>query len=384
MPSISRTWPTLFSRTSSGSVEQWTIETRDGGHRVTHGMVGGKLITTEWTKCETTNPGKKNERAPEAQAIFEAQAKWDKRYKKEPARTSLEELDAFLDSGDAAPVAMTAKTVDFEDLQFPVYAQPKLDGMRALITKDGAFSRGTERWNNINHILENLKPLFAQFPDLVLDGELYNHELAADFNTIGSILRIKDPTAEEKENSRKNIQFWWYDVQIPSKPKTPVEERLQLIQALFMQFCDARYFVPVPTLFCKDKEELDIAYDKWLEELYEGQMIRIPGTPYEFKRSKFLLKRKEFIDQEFLVHDITEGVGNRSGMAGRVICSLPNGTKFKANLKFRRPMLKELLKDAPKYRGQFATIRFFHYTPDGIPRFGRATAFRPAPSRDSL
>jgi hypothetical protein len=61
-------------------------------------------------------------------------------------------------------------------------------------------------------------------------------------------------------------------------------------------------------------EALDTWYEQWLEKGYEGQIIRIDG-PYEQKRTKLLLKRKEFVDSEFVVLDILEGVGNASGGA---------------------------------------------------------------------
>ena len=66
--------PTLYSRTSTGSVQEWTIEVENGAYRTHHGKVGGKIVTTEWTSTEATNVGRANERDVEAQALFEAQA----------------------------------------------------------------------------------------------------------------------------------------------------------------------------------------------------------------------------------------------------------------------------------------------------------------------
>ena len=57
------------------------------------------------------------------------------------------------------------------------YIQPKLDGIRCLFTADGAYSRNNKKFMNLKHIEMALKPFFEQHPDVVLDGELYNHEL---------------------------------------------------------------------------------------------------------------------------------------------------------------------------------------------------------------
>ena len=73
------------------------------------------------------------------------------------------------------------KPVDWSE---KVYIQPKLDGVRCVISKDGAWSRTGKPWLNIDHILENLKPFFKQHPDIILDGELYNHELKNDFENL--------------------------------------------------------------------------------------------------------------------------------------------------------------------------------------------------------
>ena len=72
--------PSLYSRTSTGAVNQWTIEvdTELGRCRTHHGKVGGKIVTTLWTTCEATNVGRSNERDISAQALFEATALWKK------------------------------------------------------------------------------------------------------------------------------------------------------------------------------------------------------------------------------------------------------------------------------------------------------------------
>ncbi len=55
---------------------------------------------------------------------------------------------------------------------FPCYIQPKLDGVRCIITKKGAFSRTGKEFKNIEHIKANLKEnFFNKFPDFrFVDG----------------------------------------------------------------------------------------------------------------------------------------------------------------------------------------------------------------------
>ena len=60
--------------------------------------------------------------------------------------------------------------------------------------------------------------------------------------------------------------------------------------------------------------DIDKMYGEYTEAGYEGQMVR-QNTAYECKRSKNLLKRKEFITEEFEVVNVEEGNGNWSGYA---------------------------------------------------------------------
>ena len=52
------------------------------------------------------------------------------------------------------------------DWNKPVYMQPKLDGVRCLFTKDGAFSRTGKQFMNIRHIEDSLKEYFEQNPTM--------------------------------------------------------------------------------------------------------------------------------------------------------------------------------------------------------------------------
>ena len=92
-----------------------------------------------------------------------------------------------------------------------VYMQPKLDGVRCLFTKDGAFSRTGKQFMNIAHIEKMLKHFFNERPDVILDGELYNHDLRNDFEKIISLVRKQKPTDEDRAEAHKMIQYHVYD-----------------------------------------------------------------------------------------------------------------------------------------------------------------------------
>ena len=97
-------------------------------------------------------------------------------------------------------------------------------------------------------------------------------------------------------------------------------------------------------------------------------MIRLAGA-YENKRSAKLLKRKEFIAEEFPIVSLHAGLGNWAGYVKRGVLRLPDDRTFGAGIRGNQPFLKAVLDEAEEYEGGTATLRFFGYTPDGVPRF---------------
>lgn len=354
--------PTLYARTNTGAIQEWTVEIEDGSYRTIHGQVGGKLQTTEWTVCVTTNEGRANERLPDMQAIFEARAMWQKKLD-----SGYHEDVSNIDNFTFVEPMLAKKWEDRKDkVKFPLYCQPKLDGLRAVISKDGAFTRQGKKWVSIPHILQALDSIFDRYPDLILDGELYNHDLHDDFNKITSLVKKTKPKDKDLVESAKIVQFHWYDT---ASDKYTFSQRRNWMVELYNRFDLPDCIQLVPTHKVVDLESLDKYYGHFIENGWEGQMVR-ENLPYEFKRSSTLLKRKEFQDKEYRVEAIIEGTGNRSGMAGSMVFTNELGHTFNANIKGTREYLKYIWEHQEEFIGKMATVRFFNLTPVKlIPRF---------------
>jgi len=368
---------TLYKRSKSGKVQVWSIETEGNKFRTIEGFVDGVKTTGEWTICKGKNIDSSNETSPEEQAIKEAKAKIVK--KQESGYT--ENIDE-VDSAKVKIAPMLAhKWVDYKDEilgEKNIAIQPKLDGIRCIATKDGLFSRNGKQIVAVPHIWEEAKKLLSSLPEgTFLDGELYNHELKSDFNKIISLVRKTKPTSEDLEESKKLVQYHIYDIGgIGGICELFDNRSARLYSALHSKHYT--FLVEVATIFLHEDDELklDRFYAKWLEEGYEGQMIRISNSYYENSRSKNLLKRKEFMDEEFEIVDIQEGVGGRSGMMGRVCFKMKNGKTFDSNARGSHEYFKELLINKGQYIGKMATVRFQNYTPDGSLRFPVMIAVR--------
>lgn len=367
------TLPTLYSRTSTGKVQVWEI-TIDGPTFYTEeGLQGGTMTKSLPTMCRPKNVGRSNETDAKGQAKLEAQAKWQK--KKDAGYF---EKVGDIDNEIHFEPMLAHKYEDYKDkIVFPVYAQPKLDGIRCIARKSGLWSRNGKQFVACPHIEKALKPVFDAFPTLVFDGELYHSKLSADFNKICSLVKRSKPDMDDLKLAADSIQYWVYDL-----PTSPIggtfSERSGRLRGLIKRHNLEPVVQFLETQKCEDEAELTGFYEHWLDEGYEGQIVRL-DKPYENKRSKNLLKRKEFIDDEFVVVDIVEGEGGRTGTAGYMELSLhgANGHKtFRSNIKGNFDFLKQVLKDRKKLIGETVTVRYFCLTPDGIPRFPYVVAIR--------
>jgi DNA ligase-1 len=358
---------TIYKRDTAGKIRTWAFElSGEGRYRTIAGIQGGTLVTSAWTTCQPKNVGKANASTAPEQATLEAWADEEKKLKREYRRT-IAELD-FVMQGPM--LAATYKG----NVKFPVFSQPKLDGIRAIFTKEGAFTRELQPHFNVEHIREELAPLFEAHPGLILDGELYNHDLKDNFNRICQLVRKQTVTQAQKAEIKRLVQYHVYDM--PSA--RPFDLRAVDMGARH-EFKIAKHTRLVPTKFCADQEALDAEYGDYTSQGYEGQMVRLTGVPYEFDtRSKSLLKRKEFETSEFRLLRIEEGEGNWAGYAKKILFELEDGRSCGGGIRGDQDAMRDLLKRAhshSQHSPTHVTVRYFKRTPDGVPRFPVAIDF---------
>jgi hypothetical protein len=124
-----------------------------------------------------------------------------------------------------------------------------------------------------------------------------------------------------------------------------------------------------------DMAQLDELYDLYLSDGYEGQMVRDADAVYQHKRTNYLLKRKEFVDEEFPIVGYRQGKGNREGCI-ILRCRNDRGQEFDCSVKGSVEYTRKLYDLAPSLVGKLATVKYQRLTPDGIPKFLTCTKFR--------
>ena len=252
------------------------------------------------------------------------------------------------------------KRVDYSK---PVYIQPKLDGVRCLFTKDGAYSRTGKEWLNIHHINANLEPFFEKYPDVVLDGELYNHELKNDFEKIISLVRKQKPTADDRLEAKKLVQFHVYDY-FDGIMYDSYRTRMKQLACSDI-YCDSIKYVPAYRVY-KHEEALNMHHDAWLAKGYEGSIIRLDGI-YKHGRSYDLMKFKDFSDTEATIIGYETGKGKREGTLGKFIMQDDDGNEFGCppGKGYNYKMMEDMLNNIHDYIGERATFTYFERTKAG-------------------
>jgi DNA ligase-1 len=356
--------PILFKRSNSKEhINQWQIEVEGDKFRTTTGFVGMKLFTGDWTECTPKNVGKKNSTTAEEQALFEANALHTKR----------KDLGYWEDINDCDKKVffqpMLAQDYDKrkDKIKFPILSQPKLDGIRCIVKSDGMWTRNGKEIISAPHIYENLKHIFDNQPDLVLDGELYTSNRDVDFNTIISCVRKTKPTQADLDLSTQYIEYWMYDMYegIDLEYRS---RRFNLLSLFSTYHISTLYYKIVDTHLLESFKEIESRLQKYLEQGFEGQILRDPNTPYENKRSNGLLKHKTFFDEEFDIIGYAEGVGKFSGKLATLKVDV-NRVQVDCTINGTMGYLEELFEIKDSLIGKKATVKYFEKTTDNSLRF---------------
>jgi DNA ligase-1 len=356
--------PKIFKADVAGGTRVWWSEVGEDkweGYWRTHsGTLNGVITTSVWKEVEL-----KSQSTIREQALFYANAEMKKKLRTD-YKTKIEDIDETRFSYIRPMLA--GKYVGW---QRPCFVQPKLDGVRCLANKDGLWTRTNSKIISTPHIEGVLKNFFSIWPSVILDGELYNHDLHDNFNKLISLARKTIPSFADLEESAELVEYWIYDCFDLDYPKFKFEERWQFLEYNVFDLWLEK-IVKVPTKLITTEEELDIYNIELLTDGYEGQIVRL-NSAYEQKRSDKLLKRKEFVDEEYELLDILEGAGQWSGFAKIAVCQLPNGKEFRAGISGDQAFCLKLLGEKDKYNS--VTIKYQALTPDGIPRFPIAIKF---------
>lgn len=372
---MNKTFDVIYSKDTLGNIRIWYMEQNDNKYRTISGLSDGEKVTSEWSHAEAKNVGRSNATTAIEQATAEIEAKYKKQLKT-GYHTNVKDVDqgtSYVEPMLAQPLHKLSKQPNFVKEQWGM--QCKFNGNRCIATKDGLFTRKGEKYMSVPHIENALKPLFKEYPNAVLDGELFNNDLRQQLNEISKLIRkTKNVDASDIAASEKLVKLYIYDgYNFQGKSDVLDEavaysERKNWIDKMVIPLSD--YFVEVDTKIVKSDDHMNELFQMLLADQQEGGILRKMDSGYEHKRSKNLVKVKSEDDSEGIILDITDGDGNWKGAATNVTLKWKNKT-FDAVFKGSYETRQVILKNKTNWVGKTVKFLYMGLTGLGTPQFAR-------------
>lgn len=371
-----RKFPSIYKKDTKGKARVWWVELDEpaASYRVHSGLLDGKQTVSSWKTVKGKNIGRANETTPLAQASLQIHALYKKKLRVD-YHESLSTIDQEKIFKPMKADSYSEREEKFWADNDLVYWQPKVDGIRCVINRQGMWTQDGREIISCPHILEELSAHFLLAPEVeYFDGELYNHGLKDDFNKIVSLVKRDKPTEETLAQTKELVEYHIFDI-VGFDRTWDFTARNLYLDNIADNFLNEGCLVQVETVKVTQPYQANVIHQMALEEGYEGSMYRAAATPYENKRTKNLLKRKDFIDGEFTITRIEEGTGNWKGYAKVVYFENPlTGGESKATLKGTQAYTKEVYESREDYVGKQVTVTHFGTTKDNEYRFPIAKA----------
>lgn len=370
-------FPTLYGNVSRGDkVKIWNIKvTYDEISNVatvlrSYGQQNGKQTESVKEITKGKNIGKKNETTVLQQACNEAKSLWKKQ--KECGYTeslkSLSQQELFLPML-AHDYTKRAKSIDLNN----AYIQPKIDGVRLLVSYTSKISRTGKHIEVLQHLDDELQTIYKCIPEnVLLDGELFTFDLP--FEELSGCIRQSKNTDYTKI---EKLKFFIFDCFSSHDDTWTFENRLTFLHSIFKKH-KFKHLVLVQTeRFNPNESTIEEIHQKYVCNGYEGIMLRNSNGKYKCNyRSADLQKYKTFVDDEYEIIDAKEATGNDAGTAIFVCKDKYSETTFAVRSRGSRALRTTYLTNKKEYIGKFLTVRYQNLSEYGIPRFPVGIAIR--------
>ena len=402
--------PTIYGVEKNGKTKVWTARIyRDelngfATAEIEYGQLDGKKQMTRREYTEGKNLGKKNETTPLQQCISETRRKWQDKMEKEGyslvvpnSETETTETTQSTDATNANIVINAINTIKVfpmlahtyeplssknkkNDIVFPCYVQPKLDGLRCICymmpcgnsndSKVMAQSRTGAYFETVEHICAELRPLMLKTPGLVLDGELYTTDMP--FEELAGLIKKKKVSVADLQRLQC-VKYHVYDVVVEGVPYSERHDRV-------VQIVDGNgpkcHLEVVHTQLIHSLGEFRQTFSDYVAAGYEGIMLRNVHGPYQQNyRSHDLQKYKEFVEAEYPIVGFKEAGGRDTGTVIWV-CATAECRQFSVRPRGTQDQRRQWFQDGHKYVGKLLTVIYQELSELNVPRFPVGKAIR--------
>lgn len=413
----------LYKRTSLGKIQQWGADfpIQPNGKELyfitAFGQLDGKI-----QQVNTIVKEGKQKRNVEQQVWFEIKALY--KSKKDEGYKSLEDLkiyphesmpiywtekeedgtydldfildirlpqtnttkDGFFKVMLSQPISRTLKGIIkdiWHKVKYPIAGEYKLDGVRCTMQRrpeeKGDFfldlfinpvmslsREGMDYDFGTTKIREKLEPIFAKYPNLILDGELYKHDIPQ--NHISGAMRSK---------SGGEYKYVWnimeYHVWDCIDLTLTYQERRTFLINLHTEFPNT--FILNDCRILSSKEEVDIYEEEAVSLGYEGIMLKnLEGMYKPDHRSYDSIKVKRFFDDEFEI--IGYQLGKRGVQDLVIALQTQHGAEFLATAMGTVEEKESLRKSIHNKLGLRGTVKYKFISENGKPSHAQFKGLR--------
>lgn len=253
-------------------------------------------------------------------------------------------------------------------MKFPQYVQPKLNGVRMMYRDGQCMSRDQHMWHEsvLKHITDALRPLG---PSVILDGELYVHGWSLQQINAACAVNRKEPSAKSHL-----IEYHVFDMIHAENPMLPFESRWFFFVPRITGL-ESKCVKSVATYYISNAVEGETHYKRFKDEGYEGMMYRIPDAPYGFvdhcgnKENRWdrLIKRKDWLDDEFDVVGFNTTVGDKGEKGFQLRCRAKNGIIFTVGSGLSDMEIEDIERDPSILDCAIVRVRYEMLSDAGVP-----------------
>lgn len=242
-----------------------------------------------------------------------------------------------------------------DEIRYPIRVEPKLDGLRCVVVKNGGDVTMFTRSGSVIDTLPRIKSMIERAPwdNFVLDGEV----MGADWNESASVVM-----SHKRGKDDSGMVFHVFDA-VPftdwrdGECDLELSTRVELVGELVSETAAAEV-QSVPGIIANNEGELLGFYSQKMEEGYEGIMVKDLKAKYAFKRSSAVLKMKPVSTYEGMV--VGNYLGNRGtkreGMWGGFEIMLPNGVITRVGGGFTDKLKAEIGVDSASWIGRVIEV----------------------------
>lgn len=336
---------------------------------VESGIAGGKIKDASPTYVRAgKNIGRANETNIFCQALRDALGRYNKH-----ARGAIHEdnVDVMFPPMLASIYEPDKIAEDFKE-QRQVFVQRKFNGIRAVICLPPGktimmYSRGNKTYGAWPELFAEVAPIFADEPKIYIDGEIYAEGTA-----------LQEISGKVRKGDYAGLTFYAYDV-FYTDDQLVQHERVELLDALLGGLKNIKV---ADTYEVYDAEEIDKLYHRFLDEGYEGAMIR-RDLPYVFSYNKYrsaaLMKFKPSFDAEYKITGFTQGQKGKALGALMMICETDSGIRFDVTpaetIPERKKLYATFMADQARFDadwlGELLIVEYDELSADNVPQRAR-------------